>query len=530
MLRRGRPREGLDSRVRVTSSPPPSESSGARLRVQGRLLLRSAAAAAAAAFLFTLPAEAARDGSAARPTRPGALKVAPVSATMIRLSWAGSDSDARVIGYRVYVNGVLRASVRSRSFLVGQLRCSTRYGIAVRAYDSAGRASPSRFRTVTTSGCALRRKAPQCSKKTTSGDLAGAIHNASPGTTICLGSGSYGAITLRSVSKSANVTVRPAPGANVAIGKVELQNVRHVRLTGLGGAMSVDGAEVDASNTRPNCSSHLTFDHLRFTRGVDIFPRCANMAIVVDHDNLNNLTNTGAGDGRLNVQAVDEGPNRKQGITIANSTFNGGCSKGIQILGGAYGVQVLNNEFAYLPDQSTCDSTTGVHIGGVQIYGGTHTHLKGNYFHDNGSSAGGLSMPLDDPQVIEDNVWVCTCIYPWSIQAGATKNSVFIHNTFAGGGGLHFYGELGALASGNVIRDNVFTDRGNGITDSSGANWGINDHNLNAGVPGRGNVNGRPIFVGGKKPKSYQGYRLARGSRGKHAASDGGDLGIRLRR
>jgi len=152
----------------------------------------------------------------------------------------------------------------------------------------------------------------------------GAIHGAATGTTICLSSGSYSAVALRSVSKSADVTVRPAPGANVTIGKVELQVVRHLRFTGLGGTMSVDGAEVDPSNTRPNCSSHLAFDHLRFTRGVDIFPRCANMAILVDHDNLNNLLNTGAGDGRLNVQAVDEGPKADQGITISNSTFNGG--------------------------------------------------------------------------------------------------------------------------------------------------------------------------------------------------------------
>ena len=48
---------------------------------------------------------------------------------------------------------------------------------------------------------------------------------------------------------------------------------------------------------------------------------------------------------------MDEGPSTDQGITISNSTFNGGCSKGMQILGGAYGVQVLNNEFAHLPDQ-----------------------------------------------------------------------------------------------------------------------------------------------------------------------------------
>ena len=366
-------------------------------------------------------------------------------------------------------------------------------------------------------------KTPQCTK-TTSVSLAGAIHNASAGATICLRSGSYDAVRLRSLSKSSDVTVRPAAGANVTIGSVNLQVVSRLRFTGLGGTMSVNGVEIDRSDTRPNCSRHLTFDHLKFTTGMDILPRCANMAIRVDHANLNNLTNTGVGDGRLNVQAMDVGPNADQGITISNSTFNGGCSKGMQILGGAYGVRVLNNEFAHLPDQDRCV----IHIGDIQIYGGSHTRLIGNYFHDNGSSAGGVSMPDSDNTLVQNNVWVCTCIYPWSVQAGATRNSRFLHNTFAGGGGLHFYLVNGNTAAGNLIRDNVFTDAGNGITwDRSSSAWGTNDHNLNAGVRGPANLRGKPVFVGGKKPQSYSGYRLARGSRGKGAASDGGDLGIR---
>ena len=48
--------------------------------------------------------------------------------------------------------------------------------------------------------------------------LAVVIQNASAGATICLNSGSYGAVTFRSLSKSADVTVRPAAGANVTIG------------------------------------------------------------------------------------------------------------------------------------------------------------------------------------------------------------------------------------------------------------------------------------------------------------------------
>ena len=175
------------------------------------------------------------------------------------------------------------------------------------------------------------------------------------------------------------------------------------------------------------------------------------------------------------------GPSADQGITISNSTFNGGCSKGMQIMGGAYGVQILNNEFAHL-SQAGCT----VHIGGIQLYGTVHTHLKGNYFHDNGDSAGGLSMPADGAKnaLIEDNVWVCTCIYPWSIQAAAAQNSTIRHNTFAGRGGIHFYTEQGDVAAGNVVRDNVFTDPSNGITwdSASAGKWGTQDHNLDSGM------------------------------------------------
>ena len=71
---------------------------------------------------------------------------------------------------------------------------------------------------------------------------------------------------------------------------------------------------------------------------------------------------------------------------------------------------------------------------------------------------------------------------------------------------------------------------GGGISLDSGASgYGTNDHNLNPGQPGTANITGTPVFVGGKKPTSYAGYRLAAGSRGKGTASRGGDMGIRGR-
>ena len=124
----------------------------------------------------------------------------------------------------------------------------------------------------------------------------------------------------------------------------------------------------------------------------------------------------------------------------------------MQILGGSYGMQILYNEFAYLSKQLCCDP---IHIGGIQLYGGPHAHMKGNYFHDNGTSAGGVNMGDGDNATVEDNVWVCTCIYPWSIQAAATRDTTVRHNTFAGGGGIHFVPAW--ISSQNIIRDNVFT-------------------------------------------------------------------------
>ena len=118
--------------------------------------------------------------------------------------------------------------------------------------------------------------------------------------------------------------------------------------------------------------------------------------------------------------------------------------------------------------------------------------------------------------LIENNVWVCTCIYPWSIQAAAMRNSTFVHNTFAGGGGLHFYISRQDRVPQRHPRQRVHGSVQRHHLGHAGATaWGTSDHNLNAGVPGTGNLKGRPVFVGGKKPKSYQGYRLARGSRGR---------------
>ena len=123
---------------------------------------------------------------------------------------------------------------------------------------------------------------------------------------------------------------------------------------------------------------------------------------------------------------------------------------------------------------------------------------------------------------VTNNVFACSCQYPYSIFARGAQNWTIAHNTFAGGGTVDFTFQS-VSAAGNLVRDNVFT-AGGGI--SVDDNYGSNDHNLNAGQPGTADISGTPVFVGGTNPTSYAGYVLAAGSPGKSAASNGADMGI----
>jgi chitodextrinase len=482
----------------------------------------------------SISATAAACSDTTPPTTPTGLATSAVGHTSITLSWTASTDNVGVSGYRLYLGSSQVGTSSSISYVFSGLSCGTSYTLGVAALDAAGNVSGTATLSAAAAACSPPPPSGSCTTTISSG-LATAIQSAAAGATICLNSGSYGNLDLTNVRKSADVTIRPVDSASATIGAVTLQNSSHLHFTGANGSLTVGSSTLDSTNTLPNCSDHITFDHLRFL-GFGIFPRCASMAILVDHVNMDNLLPAQGGEGRINVQALNQGPAADQGITISNSTFNGptsgwasatsNCAKGIQILGGAYGVRVIGDEFAREPDQGTCDPVNGIHIGGVQIYGGTHTYLQGNYFHDNGSSAGGLAMGDGDYTTAEDNVWVCSCIYPWSIQAFATQGSIFRHNTFAGGGGIHFQYQSGYPAN-NIIRDNVFTDPSNGITDSSGANWGTQDHNLDSGLSGLGDITGIALWSGGSKPTSYAGYHLAAGSPGKGVASDGLDMGIR---
>ena len=218
------------------------------------------------------------------PTTPTGLTVTGSTTSSVSISWSASFDNVSVAGYEVY-NGSTVAGTTSTftSYTVSGLTCGTSYTLAVDAFDPSGNKSGEDLATTSTAACPTGPPPPAttCTSTISSG-LQSAISGASAGAVICLNSGSYGSLTLSSLSKSSDVTIEPAAGAAVTIGTLAFNSVNHLHFTGAAGAMSIGGGQVDRSDVRSICSNHLTFDHITFTAETDVLPRCTNSAILFD--------------------------------------------------------------------------------------------------------------------------------------------------------------------------------------------------------------------------------------------------------
>jgi chitodextrinase len=87
---------------------------------------------------FASPA-AARDTKA--PTKPSYLTVTNATTSSLSLSWQRSRDNVAVAGYRVYLNGSLKAAVQSTSYTFTGLACGSSKTLGVQSYDAAGNKS-----------------------------------------------------------------------------------------------------------------------------------------------------------------------------------------------------------------------------------------------------------------------------------------------------------------------------------------------------------------------------------------------------
>ena len=102
-------------------------------------------------------------GSSAAPTAdtrppsvPKGMAFAGKTRTTVLLVWRAATDDVRVVGYRLYRNGVRVATVTTLRYTFRGLRCGTRYTFALEAIDAAGNVSfrPEAVGSITTSACA----------------------------------------------------------------------------------------------------------------------------------------------------------------------------------------------------------------------------------------------------------------------------------------------------------------------------------------------------------------------------------------
>jgi hypothetical protein len=215
-------------------------------------------------------------------------------------------------------------------------------------------------------------------------------------------------------------------------------------------------------------------------------------------------------------------------VTIRDSRFYGGLSDGIQ--NGSYGTRIIGNEFYAIEP----GSPSGVHADAIQLYGSSHTVIRGNYMHDMPEVPFIMAPDGADHELIEDNVVEgSTDGYPY-ITLFSDDSSIVRHNTFADGDcafnircGVLRLGNKSAddLGHGTIIQDNILGE----ISVESGS-VARRSHNLlaNDSPSGVGEIRGKPTYVGGASPRTYAGFRLKSGSLGLRAASDRTNIGARI--
>jgi hypothetical protein len=324
-----------------------------------------------------------------------------------------------------------------------------------------------------------------------------------------LAAGDYG--TFSGGAKPATVTLAPAPGA-VATLAPSLNGSSHIAFDGL----TIAGAYVANSQD-------VAFRNSRFTGMTRVDANLANANVVFDRNTFDGIDQCSTCyEGRLTVRGFED--RKPSGVIVTNNHFGGGGgSDGVQLVGGAYGVQIgPGNEFTGLRQGSYA-----AHVDPIQLYGSSHTLITGNYFH--GNSTGIMAPNGGDTETIANNVFVMD-EYPWAVIAGYQPNLTVVHNTMAGGT-LRIDDGGGAIsgATANVtIRDNAFMT---GVSYGSLGRGAISveDYNLApSGGTGSHDIKARPVFAGGSSPSGFAAFQLAAGTLGKGAASDGTDMGVNV--
>lgn len=340
---------------------------------------------------------------------------------------------------------------------------------------------------------------PACDRNATNAaTLASEFTAATGGQTICLAAGDYG--TFRGGTKPGRVTVRAQSGAAVTIA-IDFTNAQNITLDGL-----------TISDLQLSRSRDISVVRTRFTgQAIVSAGMIADANILFDgNDHRGVVTCGGCFAAQLHLN--DEGT-AVSGVTIRNSHFGNTFADGIRP--DVNTVLIENNEFSGFADMDP------YHTDPIQIYGGRRVTIRRNFFHDNAVAGNIGGWDGNDHNVIEDNVFVGGPNTGEAIAQLSDNGSVIQHNTLVQGqcaynwhcGIINIdHKDTDPASMGTIVRDNITSE----IRDRDAVY--THDHNLMTD-------SAAPVYAG--PTTTYDGYRLAAGSPGVGAASDGSNAGIR---
>jgi hypothetical protein len=356
-------------------------------------------------------------------------------------------------------------------------------------------------------------------RKATPATLDSVFSEAGDGDTILLAGGSYGEFT--GGLKSGMVTLKPQPGASVAM------NLRFSPASNI----TIDGVRIRDAYISDARTKNITIRNSDFDRGQIVLRGGAGDLVdanILLERNVHSNFDVCSGCYAARVQ-IAERTERPTGITIRDSVFYGGNGDGIQTGGNA--VRILDNEFR---DMHQGDAGVA-HTDSIQLYGSRNTLVKGNYFHD--VAVGVMCADGCDAETIEDNVFAVDGS-PYAMTLLSDRGSRISHNTLLDYGICDYGQRCGVLYLGNkdgdppskgtILVDNVLARVC--VCAGSVSGLAVNASNLltQTAFAGSHNLLGKPAYVGGSHPTSYEGFALAAGSAGKGNASDGLDRGVRV--
>jgi hypothetical protein len=350
--------------------------------------------------------------------------------------------------------------------------------------------------------------------------LGSVFAGAAPGDTILLASGDYG--TFSGGMKPGVVTLRAAPAASVTI-ELSFKQAANITVEGI---QNITEAYLEGAQTK-----NITVRGSYFSGQTTFRTGSLQNANILFDGNTHGPWDKCSGCAEARVWFPQK-TSQPSGITVQNSVFGpGGDSDGIQ--NGSNGSRILNNTFVGITQTQAGLS----HADAIQLYGSSNTLIRGNFFFDVSNCL--MAPDGADHEVYEDNV----CVQKQgngtvgAIQLGSDNGSRIVHNTFYDSGrrecdyntrcGIMSFGSKSGdpAPSGTVVQDNIVAELSKFNTSSQSESYNLLTSTRRSGT---GDLFGMPAYVGGARPTTYAGYRLAPGSLGKGAASDGQDLGARI--